>query len=157
MSRFVRDERGAVGGFEALPFGFLIFVAGTLLLANAWSVIDATLAVSAAAREAARAYVESVGPADAALTSARLASDEALSGHGRDTGRARLSWEGPLRFERCARVTFVAHYRVPVLSVPWIGAFGSGLVETSARHSEVVDPFRNGPVAAGDDLGGPCG
>ena len=47
---------------EVLPFGFLMFVSVTLLLANAWAVIDAKLAVSAAAREAVRAYVESDDP-----------------------------------------------------------------------------------------------
>ena len=34
----VRDEAGFVGGFEALPFRFLVFVAGTLLLVNAWGL-----------------------------------------------------------------------------------------------------------------------
>ena len=42
-----------------LPFGVLIFVVGSLLIANAWAVVDAKLATTAAAREAARAYVES--------------------------------------------------------------------------------------------------
>jgi hypothetical protein len=28
--------------------------------------------------------------------------------------------------------------------VPWIGAFGTGFVTTTARHSEVVDPYRSG-------------
>lgn len=58
MSRW-RDESGFVGGFEALPFGFLVFVAGTLLLVNAWAVFDSHLAASAAAREAVRSFVES--------------------------------------------------------------------------------------------------
>src|SRR4029079_720569 len=52
-------ERGVVGGIEVLPFGFLIFVVGSLVIANAWAVIDARMAADAAARQAARAYVES--------------------------------------------------------------------------------------------------
>ena len=53
-----RDERGQAGGVEALPFGLLIFVVGALLVASAWVVVDAKLAVVSAAREAARTYVE---------------------------------------------------------------------------------------------------
>ena len=53
-----RDDRGQVAGIEVLPFGFLVLVAGTLLVVNAWAVVDAKFAVDAAVREAARAYVE---------------------------------------------------------------------------------------------------
>ena len=138
-----------VGGFEALPFGFLVFVVGTLLLVNAWTVVDGKLAASAAAREAARAYAESAGPADLALAEARQAAEDTLSGYGRDPARMVLEWEHPLRFERCAPATFVVRYRVPTISVPWVGAFGGGFIETSARHGELVDPYRSG-VPAGD-------
>ena len=58
MRRRCADERGAVGGIEVLPLGMLVLVVGTLLVVNAWAVVDAKLAASAAAREAARAYVE---------------------------------------------------------------------------------------------------
>ena len=33
------DDRGQVGGIEALPFGLLVFVVGALLVANAWAVV----------------------------------------------------------------------------------------------------------------------
>lgn len=145
-----RGEAGFVGGYEALPFGFLVFVAGTLLLVNAWAVVDGKLAASAAAREAARAFAESPGPGGVALADAQRAAEEALAGHGRDPDRMRLEWPSPPRFERCARATVVVTYRVPTLSVPWIGAFGDGVIETSARHSEVVDPFRSGVPTDGD-------
>jgi hypothetical protein len=45
---------------------------------------------------------------------------------------------------------------VPLLVVPWIGAFGGGVLSTSARHREVVDPFRRGLSVEGVDLAG-CG
>ena len=138
------DETGAVGGIEVLPFGFLVFVAGTLLLANAWGAIEGKGAASAAAREAARAYVESPGPADVALAEAQAAAAAAIEGHGRDPARMALRPVGPLSFERCARVTFEVTYDVATVDVPWIGAFGDGFVSTSARHSEVVDPYRSG-------------
>jgi hypothetical protein len=138
------DERGAIGALEALPFGFLVFVAGTLLLANAWGVLDAKVAASAAAREAARAYVESpAGSTEGAGAEALAAATEAIAGHGRDPGRMTLTAEGPLRFERCAPATFVVSYEVPTLALPWIGGFGSGVMTVSARHREVVDPFRD--------------
>ena len=47
--KLVRDESGQAG-IEVLPFGILTFVVGALLVANAWAVIDAKIAVSAAAR-----------------------------------------------------------------------------------------------------------
>lgn len=138
------DESGAVGGIEVLPFGFLVFVAGTLLLANAWGAIEGKVAASAAAREAARAYVESAGPAGAALAEAEAAAAAAIEGHGRDPARMALRPVGPLSFERCARITLEVTYEVATVDVPWIGAFGDGFVSTSARHSEVVDPYRSG-------------
>ena len=152
-----RDERGVVGGFEVLPFGFLIFIAGTLLLANAWGIIDGKIAASGAAREAARAYVESTGvDGRVAYAEAEAAAEEAIAGHGRDPARMTLTSSGPLVFERCAPATFVVTYEVPTISVPWIGGFGAGVFSTSARHSEVVDPFRD-DVPLGDQSGGaPC-
>jgi hypothetical protein len=51
-------DDGFAGGLEALVFGVLIFVIGTLLVVNAWAVVDAKFATSSAAREAVRAAVE---------------------------------------------------------------------------------------------------
>lgn len=143
LSRRADDEAGVLGGFEVLPFGFLVFVAGTLLIANAWGVVDAKLAASAAAREAARAFVESEGPEPSALAEAGAAARGAILGHGRDPGRMAIRGDGPLELRRCARATFEVTYQVPTLTVPWIGAFGAGVIDTSARHSEVVDPYRD--------------
>jgi hypothetical protein len=136
----VRREKGAVGGLEAIPFGFLIFVVGTLLVANAWAVVDAKLAVDAAAREAARTFVET-GDADAAEAAAR----EALRGHGRDPERLELEISLPdgTGFRRCAPVVVRATYEVPAVPLPWIGGFGAG-IDVSSRHGERVDPYRDG-------------
>ena len=41
MRQRASGEAGQVGGFEALPFGVLIFVVGVLLITNVWAVIDA--------------------------------------------------------------------------------------------------------------------
>lgn len=137
-----RHERGQAGGIEVLPFGFLIFVAGALLVANAWAVIDAKLAVTAAAREAARTWVESDGGAGGEA-SARAAAGEALEGHGREADRLVLELEAPAGFGRCAPVQARASYTVPAVPLPWIGGFGRGIT-VSSTHSERVDPFRDG-------------
>lgn len=138
-----RDESGFVGGFEALPFGFLVFVAGSLLLTNAWAVFDSHLAASAAAREAVRAFVESGGSTTDALTVGEEAADEALEGHGKDRSRATIEWDGA-ELVRCQPVTVTVTYDVPLVAVPWVKAFGDGLLRTSARHTEVVDPYATG-------------
>jgi hypothetical protein len=146
--RGTAGDEGQVGGIEALPFGLLVFMVGALLCAQAWAVVDAKLAADAAAREAARAYVESpaAGTAEQHGVAAGL---DALSSQGRDPGRAEV-WlsglsgsSGAGRFSRCARATFSVSYHVPALTVPWIGGYGDGFTVT-ARHSELVDPYRDG-------------
>ena len=154
MSPGRTGEAGVVGGFEVLPFGFLVVVAGSLLITSAWGILDGKIAASAAAREAARAYVESeAADGRSAYAEAEAAAEEALTGHGRDRARMTLRAEGPLRLERCAPATFVVTYDVPTISLPWIGGFGDGVFSTTARHREVVDPYRDG-VPTGDPATG---
>ncbi|MGH9183342.1 MAG: hypothetical protein ACRDZ9_05950 [Acidimicrobiales bacterium] len=147
-----------MGGFEALPFGFLVFVVGLLLLVNAWGVIDAKLAASAAAREAARAFVESEGPGVGdALAEAETAATAAIEGHKEDPEEWVVRAEGPLELRRCATATFVVSYDVPTFRLPWVGGFGGSVITAVARHSEVVDPYRDGlPLASGPEPVG-CG
>jgi hypothetical protein len=45
--------------------------------------------------------------------------------------------------QRCARVTVRVEYPVPLVVIPVIGRYGRGFTAT-ARHSEIVDPFRSG-------------
>lgn len=143
------EEDGAVGGLEVLPFGLLIFVAGTLLLVNAWAVVDAELTAEAAAREAARAYVEAPGPA-AAPALARAAADETVAAAGRDPERLTLDL-GASRLVRCAVVTAETSYEVPALTLPFVDGFGRGLT-VHGSHREVVDAFRAG-LGEGHDCG----
>ena len=147
MRRSVRtprrfDDRGQVAGIEVLPFGFLIFVVGALLLANAWAVVDAKLAVTAAAREAARTYVESPD-AERAARDARAAGTAALAGQGQPADRLDLTIDGEGGFARCAAVTVIARTEVPAVGLPFIGGFGRNF-EVRAEHTEIVDPFRSG-------------
>lgn len=141
MRRIRRDESGQVAGIEAIPFGLLTFVVGALFIANAWAVIDAKLAVSAAAREATRAFVEAPVDGDP-LALADEAARSAIAGAGRDPGRLALT---PLEatFARCETVRYRASYQIPAIRVPWLGGFGSGFT-VNATHAEVVDPYRTG-------------
>jgi hypothetical protein len=82
---------------------------------------------------------------------ARQAGLDAIAGHGRDPARAEIEWAVGPDFRRCALNTVVVHYRVPTLTVPFLGAFGGGVVLTSGRHSEIVDPYRSGLSVDGFD------
>lgn len=140
MTRLRRDEAGQAG-MEVIPFGLLTFVVGALLVANAWAVIDAKMAVSAAAREATRAFVEAPVDGDP-MALADAAARSAIAGAGRNPARLVLTpVEGT--FARCETVRFEASYQIPAVQVPWVGGFGAGFTATG-RHAEVVDPYRSG-------------
>lgn len=142
-----RDDRGQFAGIEAIPFSILVFVVGSLLLANAWAVIDAKMAMTSAAREAARTYVEAQVPATAGRE-ATTAAREVVAGHGRDTERVNVTLENPAGgYRRCARVTATATYQVPALTLPMIDGYGRGF-EVRSSHSELIDPYRDG-IAGG--------
>ncbi|HUQ62286.1 MAG TPA: hypothetical protein VM121_00850 [Acidimicrobiales bacterium] len=139
------DESGQVAGIEAIPFGVLVFVVGVLLVANAWAVVDAKMAVSSAAREATRAYVEAPVGADP-LAEAQVAAEEAVRGAGRDPRRLRVTTLES-GFTRCQSIKIEVAYAVPAITLPWIGSYGDGYT-AAARHTEIVDPFRSGvPLA----------
>lgn len=142
-------QRGVVGGIEVLPFGLLIFVGGALLIANAWAVVDAKLTVEASAREAGRAYGEAPD-GDRAARAADAAARDVIANAGRNPERLILERRG--RFERCQVVEHTATYRVPALTIPFVGGFGQGTTVVG-RHREVVDPFRAG--LGGSDSCGP--
>mgnify|MGYP003121984451 CR=1 FL=1 len=139
-----RDDRGQVGGIEVLPFGILVFVVGSLLVANAWGVVDAKLAVTSAAREGVRAYVEAPDGASA-VAAADAAARAAIEGHGRNGARATVRVEHPdgRPYGRCTRAVVTVHYPVPALALPWVGGYGEAF-DVVARQSEVVDPYRSG-------------
>jgi hypothetical protein len=145
-------DDGFVGGIETLPFGLLVFVVGTLLVANAWAVIDAKLAAASAAHEAARVYVETVSGGDSgpAARAASAAAVEAIEGHGRDPDRMLFVMTPGGATARCQAIEVTVGYRVPTLTLPLVGGFGQGFV-VSATDSEIIDPFR-------DDVAGrnPC-
>ena len=133
-----------MGGIEVLPFGLLVFVIGTLLVANAWAVVDAKLAVTSAAREAVRSYVEADDGAHA-TEAAEGAARSAITGHGRDAGRTEveITHAHGGAYARCTRATVTVHHRVPALSLPFLGGYGDGF-DVAASQSEIIDPYRSG-------------
>lgn len=144
-----RGDAGQVAGIEVIPFGILIFVVGSLLIANAWAVVDAKAAVVTAAREAARSYVEA--PDEQTGSDLALAAfEDTFSGYGRNPDRATLTidHEGGGPWARCQRVRATVRYRIPALSLPWIGGYGHHF-DVRSTHSEVIDPFRAGLPAGG--------
>lgn len=140
----LRGDAGVVGGIEVLPFGVLTFVVGSLLVANAWAVVDTKFMVTSAAREAARAYVEAPDQGTA-MTRARIGVADAIAGQGRDPtkARVRVDHDHGRAWGRCVRVVATVGYRVPALTLPWIGGYGHGF-DVVAAHSEIIDPYRAG-------------
>ena len=139
--RTQRDERGQVGGIEAIAFGVLVLVLGILGLATAWTVIDTKVAAASAAREAARSYVESDG-SDSAWSDAAARGREAFAGHGRDAGA--LDLPRPAEpFGRCGPITVTASSNLDLPRIPGVRA-AIRRVRVQASHTEVVDPYRAG-------------
>ena len=145
------DDAGFVAGLEALAFGVLIFVIGTLVVLNGWAVVDAKFASNAAAREAVRAVVEAPAgtPGTDLQQRATSAAHQAYAAHGHEPGRVDVTPEGPLTLERCAEISIATTVEVSSVIVP-------GVMETprwtvSSRYQQVVDPFRSGLEVEGWD------
>ena len=155
-----------MAGGEAVLLGVLVFVSGTLLMLSMWTLVDAKLAVEAAAREATRALVESPG---AVLTGGTvdevdarvLATDTAVSAMTAQRGApgaGAASWslvdvlvDGT--YERCAEVVVTVRITVDTPRLPFVGRrLTAGTIEGS--HVERVEPYRaDVPVPDG---GLPC-
>lgn len=144
-----RDQRGQVAGLEAVIFGLLVLVVGTLVIANAWAVVDAKEGVVGAAREAARAYVEAPDPM-AAPAAAQAAAVSALTAGGRSASELQVEVSGAL--VRCGRVQ--VRLTLPIHLVG-LGILGRRATTVSVRGSasELVDPYRSGLPGPADCAG----
>lgn len=140
---------------EVLPFGLLIFVAGTLLLANLWGVVDTKFAADAAAREATRWVVEGAHRGATATELRRgveTVARETMVDHGhRGPVRVRVD-PADTAFSRCDRVEVTVAVEVPAIRVPFIGGFGDAF-DVRATHGEIVDPLRSGVDGVAECLG----
>lgn len=154
-----RGEGGFVAGAEALAFGVLVFVIGTLVVVNGWSTVDAKIAAETAAREAARAVVEAEPGSPQEFYDALAAQVAATV---LDDLRGAGSYEPPTvavtgSVLRGDCVTVQVDVAIPVLSLPLVGETG-GTRAVVGRHQERVDPFRSGlaDVGSQDELYRTC-
>lgn len=148
-----RHHGGFVAGLEALAFGVLVLVVGTLVVVNAWAVIDARFATSAAAREAVRAVAAApeLGLTETQLEQqARSAAAQALAAHGYEH-EPELTGP-PLRQARCATVEVTVSLDIVPTILPWVSQ--PPTYRVASTHTEVVDPFRAG--LEGEGISG-CG
>ncbi len=147
-------DAGFVAGAEALAFGVLVFVFGTLVILNAWRLVDARFASSAAAREAVRASIDApVGTAAPELRDlAHAAAVGAVRAHGYEGVRLSIEPIGPLEQIRCAPVRIRATVTVQVTSLPlWRHRTR---YDVASVHEELIDPYRTGLPTDGEL---PCG
>jgi hypothetical protein len=134
------DERGAMGGIEGFAFGVLIFAFGTLMIINAWAVVDGKMTASAAAREATRSFVEA--PNQQAAMQAADAAARRVTKAKVNTTLEISPLAGGTDFGRCQEVTANVRIAVPRVSLPLIGGTG-GTFPVTASHTEVIDPYRS--------------
>ncbi len=136
----VDGDHGFIGGSEVLPFGLLIFVAGILIIVNAWAVVDTKMALDSAAQVMSRTISEEDRLDSAALeTLAR----ETVADLGLDPGPIRVEVDpADTTLVRCQRVTVTLSYPVPALTLPVLGRIGE-TIDVHATASELVDPYRS--------------
>ncbi len=137
-------ERGAVAGLEGLMLGVLVLVAGTVLVANAWSVLEVRRSLDGAGREYLRAYTQAASPTDA-LASGRRALHDVLDGERGSMAGVEVTEPDPSWFGPCASATVTLSATVPAARLPFIGTIASTTVEVT--HTELVDAHRE--VASG--------
>jgi len=130
-----------------LIFGVPTFVIGSLMIMNVWAVIDSSLAVSAAAREGARTFVEA-DPATA-HGEAQQRMDDVMASYGRDDRPITTNVASAGTYQRCAVVEITAQYDLALVSLPVFGDFGS-LTTIESKHQERIDAYRSG------DFDGSC-
>jgi hypothetical protein len=134
-------DGGFAGTVAGVSLGFLVLLAGTLMIAHAWGVVDTKSATTEAARAAARSYVQASDPA-AAADDATTAAESTLSGFGRSPAKARITLvSGTL--SRCARVTIEVSYPAPLLDLPFVGSVGRAETIRSV-NSQLVGPYVSG-------------
>ncbi len=153
--RRLDGDDGLIGGADGLIFGVMVFLVGSLLVANVWSVIDAKLAVTAAAKEATRAFVEAPN-GETGFAEAEAAATQVVAGHGRAPDRLTITAEPGTTFVRCAPAGFTVAYQLDLIAIPFLGGTGRGFT-VAATHRERVDPFRSGVTNPTGTLEEACG
>jgi hypothetical protein len=132
-------ERGVVGGAEALAFGTLILLAGALMTANVWGIVETRVALDAAAREYLRAYT-SGSDAVSARDAGERAAAVTLAGRGTPLSGLRIASPDATGFGPCGVATVELTASVPVARVPFLGELASS--EVRVTHTELIDAHR---------------
>ena len=133
-------DAGFVGGTEGLLFGVLVCLLTAFLAVAVWGAAGARVAADAAAREASRAYVE-LAEGGQPVAAAEAAARATLVERGRDPERATVVVR-TTAYERCRRVVVEVTYDLPAIDLPLARSLGA--VTVTGRHSELVDPYRDG-------------
>ena len=137
-------------GAEALALGSIVLVVATLLVVNAWAVLDTRTALESATREYLRAYTEADSPGAAAHDgerSARTVLDErpALA------DIVQLSPPDPGAFGPCAPAMVTMSAEVPAVRIPFI-VDGWGRHIVTVRAVELIDAHQEMTRGAAYDL-----
>ena len=149
-----RSERGAVGGLEALLFGFLVLFGGAGLMINTWGVIETRTALDAASREYLRAYTAQSDPNSAAQAGSDAAR-RVLVERGTPLRDLVVDAPDPTLFGPCQPVEVTLTVDVDELRVPFIDRLGPSTV--SVTGAELVDAHREmTPGARHDPEATPC-
>ncbi|UDY35791.1 hypothetical protein [Dermatobacter hominis] len=134
-----RGERGAVAGLEGVMLGVLVLVTGTLLVINAWSVLQARRTLDGAAREYLRAYTQADEPSGADAAGRRALLD-VLGGERGTVDGVTVEAPDPSTFGPCATATVTLSIVVPAARLPFVGPVASTTV--AVTHTELVDAHR---------------
>lgn len=145
-----RDERGQAAGFESIPLGIVLFVSVTLIVVNAWAIVDTRATLGSAARDYLRAYTREPTRA-AGITAGSAAAGRSI---GERTGEQVVTISHPNEpFGPCRAATVEITVEVRAIRVPFLG--GLGTTEVSTTQSELVQPYGTA-IDERPDLPTPC-
>lgn len=145
MKRFHLDERGQMAGIETIPFGILVFVAGTLLVTNAWAGVTNRTTADSIAREYLRAYTRAETRPEGLADGARAAQLVAAS---HQLGADRVQVVEPTAWAACALATVQVTITVPEIRAPFLGGFGTQ--EVRVTHRDRIDSYRAAIPTSGE-------
>lgn len=137
MIRHQDSEQGS-SLIESLILGILILLPIAFMVVEFGEIQRAAIGVSAASREAGRAFVTSRSNSEAE-SRARAAANSVMSIHRLDPSRATVSIAGELK--RGSEVRVEVTYRTPEVPLPLLGAIPAMTLRSS--HIETVDRHRS--------------
>ncbi len=154
MTSASTTERGTVAGLDALLFGTLILVAGTVLIVNLWSVVETRTALDAATREYLRTYTASADGPTAAVR-ADAAARTVLEQRGTPLRSLQIDPPEVARFGPCEPSRVQLNATVPAVRLPFLDDLGATVVSVSA--TELIPPHRElAPGPSHDRDATPC-